>query len=310
MRMRVSVASTAALLLVTGTAQAAVPTATTGAASAITQTTAKVSGSVKPNSENTTWHFEIGSTATYGTNTPEQGPVAPGAGTTSVSFDIVNLTPGTPYHYRLVATNPSGSTGGNDRTFTTRPAVSIGTAQTVVQFGRSATLSGQVFGTTINAITVTLQENPYPFAGWNDVSTTTTDAGGHYQFIRPVSANTAFRVVAQTKPPGTSSTAFVYEQDGVSLKASTSRPRRGKSVLFTGFSVPARVGGDVFVQRLGRGGWHTVLRAKLAPTTIANFASFAVRMHKAVAGVYRAFVPGGFDHLAGSSAAKRIAIRR
>ena len=33
-------------------------------------------------------------------------------------------------------------------------------------------------------ITVSLQENPYLFAGFNEVSTTTTDASGRYQFIR------------------------------------------------------------------------------------------------------------------------------
>jgi len=310
MRVRALVASVAALFVITGTAQAAVPTVTTGGASAITQTTVHVAGTIKPNNENTTWHFEIGPTNTYGTSTPEQGPVAAGAGSTNVAFDIVNLTPGTTYHYRLVGTNPSGSVGGKDRTFTTRPAVSIGTSATVVKFGASVTITGQVFGTAVNAITVALQENPYPFTGFNEVATTTTDSTGHYQFIRPVSANTAYRVVAQTKPAGTSSTAFVYEMDGVSLKASTTRPRKHHSVLFTGFSAPARVGGDVFIQRLGRSGWHTVLKAKLAQTNIANFASFAVRLKRVVSGVYRAYVPGGFDHLAGASPSKRITVRR
>ena len=141
-----------------------------------------------------------------------------------MSGDAVNLAPGTVYHYRLVATNASGSIPGKDRTFTTRPAVALSANKLTGKFNESITLSGQVFGTAVAGITVTLQENPYPFGGFNEVSTTTTDASGRYQFIRPLRTNTAWRVVAGTKPPGTSNTALVLEADAVSIKANTSRP--------------------------------------------------------------------------------------
>jgi len=157
---------------------------------------------------------------------------------------------------------------------------------------------------------VSLEEDPYPFAGFNAVATTTTDAAGHYAFVRPVGSNTAYRVVAQTKPPGASTTAFAYEQDAVTLKASTTRPRRHKSVLFTGFATPGRIGGDVLIQRLGSHGWRTVLHAKEAPTTVPNSGSFSVRLRRVVNGAYRAYVPGGFDHLPGISANHRITVRR
>ncbi|MFL5839430.1 MAG: hypothetical protein ACJ77Z_03145 [Thermoleophilaceae bacterium] len=300
----------AASLLITTTASAAVPSATTGAANSLTQTTAKLHGTVKPNSQDTTWHFEYGPTNTYGTNTPELGPVQSGAGNTNVSVDVGNLAPGTVYHYRIVATNPSGAVGGKDRTFTTRPAVALSTNKNTARFNESVTLSGQVFGTSVAGITVTLQENSYPFAGWTDIATTTADASGRYQFIRPLRANTAWRVVAGTKPPGTSNTAFVLESDLIGFKASTSRPKRGRSVLFTGFSLPARVGSPVYIQRLGRRGWHTVLTAKLSVTPIPDTASYAVRLKRVVSGVYRAYVPGGYDHVAGASSSKHVTIRR
>ncbi|HEX4734766.1 MAG TPA: hypothetical protein VH247_10155 [Thermoleophilaceae bacterium] len=300
----------AASLLITASAQAAVPTVTTGNANSITQTSAKLNGTVKPNKEATTWHFELGTTTAYGTNTPEQGPIQPGAGNTNASFDVGSLQPGTAYHFRLVATNGSGSIPGKDKTFTTRPAVSLNASKLIASFNSNVTLSGQVFGTSVAGITVTLQENPYPFAGWNDVSTTTTDASGRYQFIRQLRTNTAWRVVAQTKPAGTSSPALVLEQDTVSLKAGTTRPKRGHSVLFTGFANPARVGGPVYIQRLGKRGWRTVLTAKLSPTTIPDTASYAVRLRRVVSGVYRAFVPGGYDHLADTSASRRVTVRR
>jgi hypothetical protein len=308
--MRPLLAALAASLLITASAQAAVPTATTGNANDITQTTVKLHGTVKPNKEATTWHFEIGPTTAYGTNTPEQGPIQAGAGGTAVSFDVGGLQPGTPYHYRLVATNGSGAKAGKDRAFTTRPAVGLDASKKLANFGEGVTLSGQVFGTNIAGITVALEENPFPFNGWNEVSTTTTDASGHYQFIRQLRSNTAWRVVAQTKPPGTSTPVFVIERDTVTLKASTSRPKRGHSVLFTGTSSPARAGNPVYIQRLGKHGWRTVLKATLSATLIPDTVSYAVRLKRVVSGVYRAFVPDGYDHLSGTSRTKRIKIRR
>jgi hypothetical protein len=308
--MRIFIAALAASLLITAGAQAAVPTVTTGNATTVTQTTAKLNGTIKPNNEPTTWHFEYGTTTAYGTNTPEQGPIAAGSGNTNVSMDISALAPGTVYHYRLVGTNPSGSIPGKDKTFTTRPAVSLNASKMVGHFNDNITLSGQVFGTNVAGITVTLQENPYPFAGWNDVATATTDATGKYLLVRQLKTNTAWRVVAGTKPPGTSNTALVLQQDSVTMKASTTRPRLHHTVLFTGFAKPARFGFPVYIQRLGRTGWHTVLTAKLAITAIPDTVSYAVRLRHVVSGLYRAYVPGGYDHLAAASSAKRITIRR
>lgn len=308
--MRLFIAALAASLLITASAQAAVPAATTGNANNVTQTSAKLNGSVKPNNEATTYHFEFGTTTAYGTNTPEAGPIAAGAGTTDVSADIGSLAPGTVYHYRLVATNPSGTSVGKDKTFTTRPAVSLASSKRVGRFNENITLAGQVFGTTAAGITVRLQENPYPFSSWEDVATTTTDATGKYQFIRALKTNTAWRVIAETKPAGTSNTALVLQQDTVTMKVSTSRPSRGRSVLFTGFATPARFGFPVYIQRLGRSGWRTVLTAKLAITSIPDTVSYAARLRRVRSGVYRAYVPGGFDHLADASPAKRVTVRR
>ena len=310
MRIRaLSIAITASLIFAT-TAVAAVPTTTTGNATSVTQTTVKLHGTVKPNNQDTTWHFEIGTTNVYGSNTAESGPVKAGAGTTAVAADVGGLSPGTVYHYRLVAQNASGAIPGKDRTFTTRSLVSLNAAKTTAAFNESVPLTGQVFGAAVAGITVTLQENPFPFAGYTDVSTTTTDAAGRYQFIRVLRGNTAWRVIASTKPAGTSNTAFTLESDLIGLKASTTRPRHGRSVLFTGFSLPARVGSPVYIQRLGRTGWHTVLTAKLSATPVPDTASYAVRLKKVVSGAYRAYVPGGYDHVAAASKAKHIKVRR
>jgi hypothetical protein len=308
--MRLFIAAIAASLLITASAQAAVPTVATGNANSITQTSAKLHGTVKPNNEATTYHFEFGTTTAYGTNTPEAGPIPPGSGATPVAADVGSLAPGTVYHYRLVATNPSGSIPGKDKTFTTRSAVSLDASKKTGNFNENITLSGQVSGTAVAGITVSLQENPYPFAAWNDVATTTTDASGKYVFVRQLKTNTAWRVVAQTKPAGASGTALVLQQDSVTLKASTTRPKRGHTVLFTGFATPARFGFPVYIQRLGKRGWRTVLTAKLSITSIPDTVSYAVRLRRVVSGVYRAWVPAGYDHLEDASSSKRITIRR
>src|SRR5436853_4536223 len=60
-------------LAVPGTALAAGPTATTGNATAITANTATLNGSVDPNHNATTFHFEYGRTTAYGSRTTEAG---------------------------------------------------------------------------------------------------------------------------------------------------------------------------------------------------------------------------------------------
>ena len=94
------------------------PTVTTGGASDVTQSGATVSGTVNPNGQSTTYHFEYGTTSGYGQST---APAGAGDGTAAVAApaSLTGLDPGTTYHYRLVATNATGTSVGGDRTFTT-----------------------------------------------------------------------------------------------------------------------------------------------------------------------------------------------
>ena len=97
------------------------PGATTGAASAVTQTTAAVSGTVIPHGQPTSFKFQFGTTAAYGAETPAQSA---GSGVTGVSATqaLSGLQPGTTYHYRLVATDRFGTGVGADATLTTAGA--------------------------------------------------------------------------------------------------------------------------------------------------------------------------------------------
>ncbi|HEX7278283.1 MAG TPA: hypothetical protein VF255_01545 [Solirubrobacterales bacterium] len=86
-----------------------------------TDTSAQLVGYLNPGGEPTTYHFEYGTTASYGSEAPVSGGDA-GSGSEAVfvSQALPNLSPGTTYHYRLVAANGSDTVAGPDRTFTTR----------------------------------------------------------------------------------------------------------------------------------------------------------------------------------------------
>ena len=108
-------------LTFTTTSAANAPVVVTGAAGSITDTGARLNGTVDPNGLSAMYYFEYGFTTTYGSAT---GLRLAGAGTTAVavSASLSGLTPGTLYHYRLVATNDAGTTAGDDLTFTTTDA--------------------------------------------------------------------------------------------------------------------------------------------------------------------------------------------
>jgi hypothetical protein len=96
----------------------AAPTATTGDADQITQYQARVHGTVSdPALRAVNWYFEYGTTAGYGSQTTTFNFTGEGG---SVQRILEQLTPGTLYHYRVVATDQDGdSTQGEDRMFTT-----------------------------------------------------------------------------------------------------------------------------------------------------------------------------------------------
>jgi len=94
------------------------PTATTGAATNVTTTSATVNGSVNPNGLSTQANFEYGLTTNYGTTTSAQS-VGSGTSATSVTANLSGLVPSLTYHYRVTASSSCGTTDGTDVTFTT-----------------------------------------------------------------------------------------------------------------------------------------------------------------------------------------------
>jgi NHL repeat len=84
----------------------------------VTDTTALLLGEVDPNHSHTTYRFEYGTDTNYGSTTAVDN-AGSGAVDVVVSKAVTGLQPNTTYHFRLVATNAAGETGGSDQTFTT-----------------------------------------------------------------------------------------------------------------------------------------------------------------------------------------------
>ena len=93
------------------TAAAAKPTVSTSSATGILTTTATLTGTINPNGSDTTYWFEYGTSAGYGSRTAK---VDAGSGTAAVqvSAPISGLKAGTAYLFRLVATNSTGTSTG------------------------------------------------------------------------------------------------------------------------------------------------------------------------------------------------------
>ncbi|MET0559623.1 MAG: fibronectin type III domain-containing protein [Solirubrobacterales bacterium] len=81
-------------------------------------TSAELTGEINPRAGQTTYRFEYGPSATYGNSVPiPAGDAGSGDSAQPVSAQVEGLVPGLTYHFRLVATNPFGTTASPDQTF-------------------------------------------------------------------------------------------------------------------------------------------------------------------------------------------------
>lgn len=140
----------------------AVPTVTTLDATSITGTGATLNGIVNPNSGPTSYRFHWGTTTSYGYTTPTKS-AGSGSSDVVVFSTITGLTPGTTYHFKLVATNALGTGNGSDMTFIagteiiTTPVTSI-TAVSAMSGGNIISNGGS----EITARGVCWSQTPFP----------------------------------------------------------------------------------------------------------------------------------------------------
>jgi hypothetical protein len=193
-------------------APAAGPSVVTGSASAVGATSATVAGSVNPNGQATTYHFDYGTSTTYGAQAPAPPDPSAGSGTTSqpVSANLTGLSPGTTYHYRLVAKNASGTQVGSDQTFATAGQ----SAPTIASFSPTSGAAGVVV--TINGTN---------FTGATAVAFNGTTAGYTVKSATQISATVPAAAstgpISVTAPAGkvTSSSSFTVVPAGNAVVA-------------------------------------------------------------------------------------------
>jgi len=111
------------LVLGVGSAAAAAPTISSTSVSAVTSKAALLEAAINPEGEATTYHFEYG-TADCSSNPCTSAPipngnVGSGGSAVKVTREVEGLSPGTTYHFRVVANNGSGPSAGPDHAFTT-----------------------------------------------------------------------------------------------------------------------------------------------------------------------------------------------
>jgi hypothetical protein len=126
------------------TAPPDLPIVDSTSASAVTQSSATLNSEINPGFGPTVYRFQYGPTSLYGAQTFPGGPIDYDSPSHTASVDISGLSPGTTYHFRVVATNFAGTTPGPDQTFTTpsAPLVGSSTASAITQ--TSATLGAVV----------------------------------------------------------------------------------------------------------------------------------------------------------------------
>ena len=97
------------------------PTVSTDAPAAVTLSGATLKASVDPNGSATTYHFEYGTSDSYGLATSDKS-AGDGDSAVSVEVPVSGLTSDTTYHLRIVATNAAGVSRSTDRAFKTLAA--------------------------------------------------------------------------------------------------------------------------------------------------------------------------------------------
>jgi sugar lactone lactonase YvrE len=84
----------------------------------VTKSSATIHATINPEGQATTYYLEYGTTKSYGTKIPASGELSAGSGKSNVEVQeaLSGLQLEQVYHYRVVATNSSGTTDGEDRT--------------------------------------------------------------------------------------------------------------------------------------------------------------------------------------------------
>ena len=281
----------------TSAALAVAPTVATQAATGVTIQAATLRGTVNPRSLATTYFFQYGPTAAYGAQTAPAS-LAAGAAAVRVTGAAGALVPATTYHFRLVATNATGTSVTADRTFRT-PAqtlrVTLGATPNPTSFGGPTTLVGTVTGTGAAGRPVQIQQRAFPFAGGfaNVGNALVTDAGGRFSMaVLSLPVTTQFRARITDRAGIVSPVLPVGARAVVGTRVTSTSVRRGGRVHFSGTVRPSEPGRGIAIQKRRDGRWITVAGTVARPGG-AGFAIYGKTIRVRRGGLYRVFLGTG-----------------
>jgi hypothetical protein len=211
------------------------PIVATRPATAVTGTVAALNGAVDAQGVKTTYHFEYGTTTSYGTSVPAPDASA-GSGTAKeeVSQTVTGLQPNTTYHYRLVAGNSNATSDAEDSAFTTAPPTVTGVAPDVgpANGGTHVTISGTDLAGATAVRFGSTDTNSFVVSSETSISAVAPAGSGAVD-------------VTVTTPAGTTPTSpadrFVYEPSqwatgDVPLPPGTSQSSFGSALLSCSFA--------------------------------------------------------------------------
>ena len=120
------------------------PTVASAVASDVAPTSATITTEINPNSAPTLYRIQYGSDMSYGSQTPPSESIGEDGVNHLVSSALSGLSPGTTYHFRVLAINFNGLTVGTDRTFSTPNIPEISNSVASIIAHSTATLSAEV----------------------------------------------------------------------------------------------------------------------------------------------------------------------
>jgi hypothetical protein len=286
------------------------PAVVTGAATSIAPTSARLHGTVTPNGQATSWLFEYGTTSSHGSKTSARS-AGSGTNPVGVSTSLTRLKPGTTYHYRLVATNASGTILGSDRTFTTTgpPVVLTGAAQGVAATSATAVGSINPLG---RATTWYLEYGTSTSYGSRTPNRSAGSGAGARSVSVPLSGLTPsttyhYRLVA-TSDAGTGRGAdVIFTTVGVTLTRPAQRVVYGRAVSLSG-TVPTTRPGEVvtvFAQAFGEASFNSI-----ATVLTTDGGAWRYLAKPKIGTSYRASWNGGFSAAAAVGVRPAVSFRR
>ena len=193
-------------------------------------TTATLAAELNPEGHETTYHFEWGTSESYGESGPTETLAGEEFDSEAVSEELEELIPSTTYHFRLCATNSNGTVCGSDTAFTTEPAVAIDAQWASEVAAHSAKLNAQL--------------NPHGIAGHWWVEYGTSAAYGSETIHQNLPASFGDIPVSATPTGLAANTTYHYRFVATDVRDGTPYTVHGADLSFTtgvsglGFSLP------------------------------------------------------------------------